>query len=85
MKSRILKIEVLGSGCPKCEKLLELSQEVLKELNLDLEIDYVKDIERMIALGIMSTPALAINDKAVLSGYLPTKDEIAELIKKYLN
>lgn len=84
MKNKVEKIEVLGSGCPKCEMLLGLTKEVLIELNLDLEVDYVKDIERMIELGIMSTPALAINNQTVLSGYLPAKDEIRDLIKKYL-
>jgi len=84
MKNKIEKIEVLGSGCPKCEMLLKHTKEVLEELNLDSKIDYVKDITRMIELGIMSTPALAINNQTVLSGYLPTKDEIKDLIKKYL-
>lgn len=84
MKNRIEKIEVLGSGCSKCEMLLKITQEVLTELNLNLKIDYIKEIERMIELGIISTPALAINNQVIVSGYLPTKDEIKNLIKKYL-
>lgn len=84
MKNRIEKIEILGSGCPKCEMLLKITQEVLTELNLNLKIDYIKEIERMIELGIISTPALAINNQVIVSGYLPTKDEIKNLIKKYL-
>ena len=84
MSNKIQSIEVLGSGCPKCHKLLEMTKETLLQLGLVIEISYVKEIDRMIELGIMSTPALAINGQAVLSGRLPSLEELKEVISKYL-
>ncbi len=84
MKNQIKSIKILGSGCPKCKSLLETSKEVVSDLGLDIEIDYINEIDEIISLGVMSTPALLINDKVEISGYLPKKEEISELIKKYL-
>lgn len=84
MNNKIESIEVLGSGCPKCHKLGLMTKELLAELNLNIEVVQVTDIDRMIALGIMSTPALAINGQAVLSGRLPSTEDLRELINKYL-
>lgn len=84
MSDKIESIEVLGSGCPKCHKLLEITKEILNQLDLDIEVVYVTEIEKMISMGIMSTPALAINGKPVLSGRLPSPEEVKEIINKYL-
>jgi len=84
MNNKIESIEVLGSGCPKCYSLLEITKEALAQLNLSIEISYIKEIDRMIELGIMSTPALAINGKPVLSGRLPDTKEVKEIISNYL-
>lgn len=84
MSNKIESIEVLGSGCPKCHKLLEITNEVLNQLGLDIKVIYVTEIDKMISMGIMSTPALAINGKPVLSGRLPSSEEVKEVISKYL-
>lgn len=83
MKNK-LKVQVLGSGCPKCKKLLESCQEIFEEKNIEVDLEYVNDIEKIISLGVISTPALVINDKTIVSGYLPTKNELEELINKQL-
>ena len=84
MSNKIESVEVLSSGCPKCHKLLEITNEVLSQLGLDIKVIYVTEIDRMIAMGIMSTPALAINSRPVLSGRLPSSEEVREIISKYL-
>ncbi len=84
MSNKIESVEVLGSGCSKCHKLLEITKEVLGQLGLDIEVVYITEIEKMISMGIMSTPALAINGKPVLSGRLPNSEEVKEIISKYL-
>lgn len=77
-----IKIKVLGSGCAKCKKLHELTEEVVKELGFELNVEYVTDISEIIAMGVMSSPVLAINDKAVLVGVLPSKEELKEIVEK---
>lgn len=84
MSNKIESVEVLGSGCPKCHKLLEITNEALVQLGLDIKVIYVTEIDRMISMGLMSTPALAINGKPILSGRLPSSEEVKEIISKYL-
>ncbi len=77
-----IKIKVLGSGCAKCKKLHELTQEVVKELGFELNVEYVTDISEIIAMGVMSSPVLAINNKPILVGVLPSKEELKEMVEK---
>lgn len=75
-----IKIKVLGSGCTKCKKLHELTQKVVEELGFDLNVEYITDVSEIIAMGIMSSPVLVINDKPVLIGILPTKEELKNIL-----
>lgn len=77
-----MKIQVLGSGCPTCKKLYELTQQAVKELNLNEEVEYITDISKIIEMGVMSSPVLAIDNKAVLVGSLPGVEEIKKLLQK---
>ena len=63
-----MKIEVLGSGCPSCHKLFELTQKAAKELGLMDEVAYVSDVRRIIEMGAMQVPALAIDGKIAITG-----------------
>ncbi len=76
------KIEVLGLGCLTCKKLYELTKEIVAELDLGLEVEYVTDVQKIIEMGVMQTPVLAIDDKPVLTGFVPGKEKVEELIKK---
>ncbi len=78
-----MEIRILGSGCPTCKKLFELTKEVVDELKLDSQVKYVTDIEEIVKMGVMSSPVLAIDDKAVISGRLPEKEEIVKEIQKH--
>jgi small redox-active disulfide protein 2 len=75
-----MKIEILGMGCPKCRQLAANAAEAVKELNSEVEVVKVEDIARIVELGIMTTPALAIDGKVVSAGRLLSKDDIKKLI-----
>ena len=80
MNSKINSIQVLGSGCPTCKKLFELTQEAAGQLNLGIEVEYITDIQKIIELGVMSSPVLTINGKVALVGQLPSLDKLKEVI-----
>lgn len=63
-----MKIQVLGSGCPTCKNLYELTKTAVKELNIDAEVEYSTDISKIIELGIMESPVMTINSKLVMTG-----------------
>lgn len=73
-------IDVLGSGCPSCKRLHELAQQAVDGLNLGVKVGYVTDVQRIIALGLMSTPVLTVNGKPALVGFVPDLNRIKEVI-----
>ena len=77
-----MKLEILGTGCPKCKKLMELTQEAVKETGVNAEIGKVDKINDIINYGVMTTPALAIDGKVVVTGRIPSKDEIKQWINE---
>ena len=77
-----MKIEILGTGCPKCKKLSELTQEVIQELGISAEITKVTKINEIIDYGVMVTPALVIDGNVKIAGKIPSKQEMTEWIKK---
>jgi len=80
MNNQITSIQVLGSGCSTCKKLFELTQKAVTELDLKTEVEYVTDIQKIIELGVMSSPVLTINGRVALVGQLPNLEKIKELI-----
>jgi small redox-active disulfide protein 2 len=75
-----MKIEIMGTGCAKCKKLYQLTTEVVKEMGVQAEVIKVEDLEAMMEMGVMITPALFINGEAVFAGRLPGKDELIRII-----
>jgi small redox-active disulfide protein 2 len=76
-----MKLEILGSGCANCQKLMTLAEEVVGELGIaDAELVKVEDFPTIMAYGVMSTPALAIDGKLVMSGKVPSKAELSALV-----
>jgi len=74
------KIEILGTGCPKCKKLTELTMEAAAQLNLECDIEKVEDIQKITAYGVMMTPALVVDGKVKVSGKVPSIEELKTLI-----
>ena len=77
-----MKIEILGTGCPKCKKLNELVEEAINELVMSAEIIKVTDINKIIDYGVMVTPALVIDGNVKVAGKIPNKEEIIRWIKE---
>jgi len=75
-----MKIKVLGPGCAKCHQLEQTTREVVKELGIDAEIDYVKDIKKIMEYPILTTPGLVIDENLVCSGRVPSKAEVTTFI-----
>ena len=84
MENKTMKIQVLGSGCPTCKKLFELTKQAIEELGLKIEVEYVTDIQRIVEMGVMSSPILAIDGKPAITGFLPDVEKIKETIKKFI-
>jgi len=76
-----MKIEILGTGCPKCKKLTELATEVVSKLGISAEIAKVEKINDIMNYGVMMTPALVIDGEVKVAGRIPSEDEI----KKWLS
>ena len=77
-----MKLEVLGTGCAKCKKLTELVEQVTNETGIVAEISKVDQINDIMNYGVMITPALAVDGKVVVSGRIPSKDEIKKWISR---
>lgn len=75
-----MKIQVLGSGCPTCEKLHQAVLSSVKNLNLDIEVEYSNDITKIVELGAMSSPVFAIDNVIVTAGHVPSNAEIEKAI-----
>lgn len=75
-----MEIKVLGTGCPKCKALEKKTREVLIEKGVEASITKEEDIMKIMEYGIMHTPGLVINGKVVVSGRLPSSEEIAQFI-----
>lgn len=78
----IQSIKVLGPGCKSCHELNEASIAAVKELGMDLEVEYITDMEKIVSYGVMSMPALVINEKVVSMGKALKTTEIIKLLKK---
>ncbi|WP_444707455.1 thioredoxin family protein [Megasphaera elsdenii] len=74
-------IKVLGSGCSKCESLLAAAKEAVQYLGIDAEVQYVTDFAQIARYGIMSTPALVVDDKVVSTGRVLKADQVEAYLK----
>ena len=77
----MIKIQILGTGCPKCKKLTENAEEAVLDLAGDYEVVKVTDIGEIIKFGVMLTPSLAVNGEVKSTGKLLSPDEIKELLR----
>lgn len=74
------KIQILGTGCPKCEKLAEHAEAAVRELDLGDEVVKVTEINEIIKFGIMLTPSLAIDGAVKVVGKVVSPEEIKKLL-----
>jgi small redox-active disulfide protein 2 len=74
------KVQILGTGCPKCKKLAENAQAAITAAGLECELVKVTDINEITQFGVMLTPALAIDGQVKIMGKVPSPEEIRKLL-----
>lgn len=77
-----MRIEVLGTGCPKCKKLFENAEKAVKDLNLEAEVVKEEDIQKIVSAGVMLTPALTVDGEVKSVGKVLSVDEIKIFLNK---
>ncbi|MDD1674628.1 MAG: thioredoxin family protein [Methanomicrobiales archaeon] len=77
----MVKIEVLGTGCPTCKRAIRNVQDAVKELEIPAEIIKIDDITEIVNRGVMLPPAVFINGEPKVMGRVPSVDELKELLK----
>jgi small redox-active disulfide protein 2 len=75
------KIQILGMGCSKCKSLAQNAETAAKELGLQYSLEKVTDLKEIMKFGVMTTPALVIDDKVKTAGKLLNVNEIKEMLK----
>lgn len=75
-----MKIEIIGTGCPKCNLLEQTTKAAADRLGLHYELEHVKDIKEFAKRGVMFTPALVVDGKVVVAGKVPPEAEITRLL-----
>lgn len=81
-ESGICCMKVLGSGCKSCHELYENSQKAVSDMGLSVEVEYVTDMEKVVSYGVMSTPALVVNEKVVSMGKVLKPVDVEKLLRK---
>jgi small redox-active disulfide protein 2 len=76
-----MKVQILGRGCPKCKALERNAREAVADLGLEAEIEKVTDSEAIMDMGVMMTPALAVDGEVKSVGKVLTKDQIIAYLK----
>ena len=77
-----MKIQILGTGCPKCRKLTANTEAAVETLGLDCEIEKITDITEIMDFGVMMTPAVAIDGEVKSAGKLLSTDQIKRLLSE---
>lgn len=73
-------IKVLGTGCANCRKLEQLAREVVAEMGWDARVEKEEDLGRIMGYGVLSTPALVVDDRVVASGRVPSKAQLTTIL-----
>jgi small redox-active disulfide protein 2 len=76
----MMKLQIVGSGCPKCRKLAEQAEAAARELGIEYEIEKVTDVNEMTRLGVLLTPALAVDGEVRLAGKVPGVAALKEVL-----
>ncbi|MBI4718467.1 MAG: TM0996/MTH895 family glutaredoxin-like protein [Planctomycetes bacterium] len=76
-----MKIEILGTGCPKCNLLEATTKAAAEKLGVAFELSHIRDITAIVGRGVMMTPALAVDGKVMLAGRVPKEAEVLALLR----
>jgi small redox-active disulfide protein 2 len=75
-----MRLLILGTGCAKCTKLYEVTEQAAQSLGLQYELEKITDLQRIMSFGVMMTPALVVDGKVKVSGKVPSVDEIKAML-----
>ena len=75
------KLQILGTGCPKCRLLADAAETAAKELGIEYELEKVTDLNKIMSFGVMLTPALVVDGVVKVSGKVPSADEAKALLR----
>lgn len=81
-KDGICCIKVLGSGCASCHTLYENAKEAVQKMGLSVEVEYITDLQKVMEYGVMSMPALVVNEKVVSMGKMLKANDVEKLLHK---
>lgn len=81
-KDGICCIKVLGAGCKSCHELYENAKEAVKEMGLSVEVEYITDMQKVMGYGVMSMPAVVVNEKVVSTGKVLKAADVEKLLRK---
>jgi small redox-active disulfide protein 2 len=76
-----MKIEILGTGCPKCKATEKIVKKAVEELGIEAEIVKVEDLQEIVDRGVMMTPAVVVDDEVKIVGHTPSVEEVKKIIK----
>jgi small redox-active disulfide protein 2 len=82
LEGEAVVIKVLGPGCMNCQKLELLARKAAEKLGIDAEIIKVTDYPEIMAYGVMSTPALVVDERLRLAGRVPSLDEVVQILQR---
>jgi small redox-active disulfide protein 2 len=77
----MLKLQILGTGCPKCQKLAAVTEEAAKSLGVAYELEKVTDVNAIVNFGVMVTPALAVNGTVKVAGKVPSVEQVKIMLQ----
>ena len=77
-----MQLLVLGTGCAKCTKLYEATEQAVQSLGLQYELEKVTDLKRIMSFGVMTTPALVVDGQVKVSGNVPSVDELKTMLQQ---
>jgi len=77
-----MNIKILGTGCPRCKALEQVTRNAVAEMGITADIEKVEDIMKIINYGVMRTPVLVIDEKIALSGRVPSLAEVKDVLTK---
>ena len=77
-----MRIQILGMGCAKCEKLEERTRQAATELGREFQIEKVRDLQQIMAFGVMITPALVVDGVVKVAGKIPEVEDIKKMLVK---
>ena len=76
-----MKIQILGTGCAKCQKLTDTAKQAAEEMKLSFEIEKITQLEDIMKFGVMVTPALVVDGTVKIAGKVPSVEEVKKLLK----